>query len=44
MSGWSLRTITFRSLLILTDLPLGVGGEVGFREGVDMVVVVRWMW
>jgi hypothetical protein len=27
----------------LVDLPLGVGDEVGFREGVDMVVV-RWMW
>jgi hypothetical protein len=38
--GWSLSTTVLRGLLILIDLPLGIGGEAGVREGVDMVLVV----
>ena len=39
-SGWTLSTTILRVLLILIDLPGGIGGEVGVRVGVDMVVVL----
>ena len=39
-SGWSLRTTILRGLLSLIDRLLGIGGEAGVREGVDIVVVV----